>query len=369
MTSPLEPEWPGCRFRANPALELVLFDRLSAAERQSYAALRDEPDFYGLLRSRSGRGGVKSVDRETALLFWTLDAQPGPLPSYLAQVLAGDQPATVARLVADGVLEVERDGVFVSGAPAFADLLPATPLGGGRVAELSAAGLRYGQALVRAGFEEPRGLAERLYAYNRLPPGSKRGEPFPDLDTHWPDWQVPEKTSHWCIWRPRHRPPFATAGRYKLYVSPLPRALGPVLGEIAASLRRHETTELKVGDLLRPDKLVAYFAGFEPLAAAAAELERRLAGLPAQGVPFTAPIDLAGLLSWGFDPPLSAQSAVWQGRESWRFWICNRLARALLDAHRDGAAEPARFALLRLGLEGVEAATWTPGSLRREEMA
>lgn len=358
-----EPDWTGCRFRASPGYELVLFDRLSAEERQRYAALRDEADFYGLLRPLSKSGSVKSVDRETALLFWTLSAQPGPLPSYLWQLHAGDLPAAMARLVADGVLEVERDGAYLSGARAFADLLPAAPAIRERVSELSAAGLRYGERLVLTGLEEPRRLAERLYAYNRLP---GRSESSPDPSSSYPGWLGPEKTAHWRIWRPLRRPPLPGSGRYKLYVSPLPGGLGPALGEIAASLRRHEAMEFKIGSLLRPDKLVAYLPGFEPLAAAAQDLEERLAGLPAHGVPFSAPIDRPGLLSWGFDPPLSAQSALWQGRESWRFWICNRLARALLDACREGSAEPSRFALLRLGLEGIETATWTPGRLCRE---
>lgn len=366
MTSRPEPDWTSCRFRAHPGYELVVFDRLSAAERQRFAALQSEAGFYGLLRPLSADGSVKSVDRETALLFWTLAAQPGPLPSYLSQIHAGDLPAAIARLVADGVLEVERDGRFLSGAEAFAGLLPAVPERPERVAGLSAAGLRYGEALLRTGLEEPRRLAERLYAFNRLPERDGRAA---DAYSPWPGWQGPEETPHWRIWRSVRRPPHSGSAPYKLYVSPLPGHLGPASSEISAALRRHQATEFKIGSPLRPDKLVAYFPGFEPLAAAARDLEGRLAGLPAHGVPFTAAIDRSGLLSWGFDPPLSEQSALWQGRESWRFWICNRLARALLDAHREGSAEPSRFALLRLGLEGIETATWTPERLRREGAA
>src|SRR5215207_7592756 len=96
-------------FRANPSFELVLFDRLEPGERETLAELRKDPDFYGILRPRSGQTaalGVKSVDRETALLFLTL-REPGPLPSYMKTMLGDGALRTVARLVADGILEVE----------------------------------------------------------------------------------------------------------------------------------------------------------------------------------------------------------------------------------------------------------------------
>jgi hypothetical protein len=75
--------------------------------------------------------------------------------------------------------------------------------------------------------------------------------------------------------------------------------------------------QFKIGSdawgLLRPDKIVAYFPDFERLAEAAGGL--------AEG-----------------------------------------LSRALLTAREAGEAEPWRFALDRLRLEGIDTATWTPGS-------
>ena len=59
------------------------FDRAGRLIDEHFAALvRKDPDFYGILRPRPGEAaalGVKSVDRETALLFLTL-REPGPLP-------------------------------------------------------------------------------------------------------------------------------------------------------------------------------------------------------------------------------------------------------------------------------------------------
>jgi hypothetical protein len=89
-------------------------------------------------------------------------------------------------------------------------------------------------------------------------------------------------------------------------------------------------------------------------------LTERLAGTPAQGVPFTSEIGAEGLLSWGVDPPADSQ---WSGRESWRLWLTHRLAVALLSGKKSEApgVEPWRFALERLRLEGVDTDSWTPG--------
>ena len=64
----------------------------------------------------------------------------------------------------------------------------------------------------------------------------------------------------------------------------------------------------------------------------------------------------------GADPPRAAQTPLPQMQESWRLWITNRLARALLAARASPAAEiePWQFALDRVRLEGVDTETWAP---------
>ena len=62
--------------------------------------------------------GVKAVDRDTALLFLTL-REPGPLPSYVRSALGEATGRTIARLIADGVLEAEKDGESVWGPAAL----------------------------------------------------------------------------------------------------------------------------------------------------------------------------------------------------------------------------------------------------------
>jgi hypothetical protein len=91
-------------------------------------------------------------------------------------------------------------------------------------------------------------------------------------------------------------------------------------------------------------------------------LRQKLAGMPAHGVPFSAEIAGDGLLSWGIDPPIEEQSFDVQGGESWRLWVANRLAMALLNAKsgRSVKVEPWQFALERLRLDGVDTETWIP---------
>jgi hypothetical protein len=326
------------------------------------------------------------VDRDTALLFLTL-REPGPLPAYVRR-MSGEAARVAAQLVADGILEIAtgEDG-FVSGAAAFGLLWEEGVEGrGGRLAELSLAALRYGQALAIA---DPLRLSLRLYGFNRRPltPAWKRllpdaaaverhlgiGPGGPHRRLLEQGWSRLSGTSDaWLSWRGRGgNGSGSLSGKgatWKLFISPAPEALTDGFGRILEALAAARVPQFKVGTdaagLLRPDKIVAYFDSFERLAAAADAVTERLAGTPAQGVPFTSEIGGDGLLSWGVDPPTDPSG------ESWRLWLTHRLAVALLagkNAEGSGV-EPWRFALERLRLEGVDTDTWTPvGRLFRED--
>ncbi|MES1243810.1 MAG: hypothetical protein ABUT39_19550 [Acidobacteriota bacterium] len=375
----------GRGFRANPAFELILYDRLPPEERKALAELRRDPDFYGVLRPRDGAAalGVKSVDRETALLFLTL-REPGSLPSYMEALLGEGALGTVSRLVADGILEVEHGGGFVFGAAAL-------PLfsGGGEPGEAGAAGsrlagialaaLRYGQDL---DLDDALALSYRLYGYNRRPltPAWKRRLGDGDAVLAWlglgpggrwrqeleRGWESRGPNDWWLSWHSRSSVNNLTGSgaTWKLYVSPAPEALPESFGAILEALAAARAPQFKVGadawGILRADKIVAYFPSFEGLAAAADALASRLSGMPAQGVPFTSEIGGDGLLSWGVDPPREESTL---GGESWRLWLTHRLARALISAKSMQSAEPWRFALERVRLEGVDTDTWTPGAM------
>jgi hypothetical protein len=381
--------------RANPRYEAVPFDRLAEAEKGALASLAAEPGFYGVLRPRSGRGlGVKAVDCDTALLYLTL-GQPGRLPSYVRATLGEGAARKVAQLVADGILEVERDGAFVCGAAAF-DPGPDAAAGrnGGYLAELSRSALRYAQGLA---IDDPLEISFRLYAYNRRPltpawrrllPAAAAVERFLGIapggaqrEQLAREWTPSTSGNGWLSWRSaRQRAPSSgPAATYKLYVSPRTEGLGETFGEILAALAAVGAAQFKVGadaaGLLRPDKIVAYFPSFERLAEAASGLAERLRGVPAQGVPFTSEIAGDGLLSWGIDPPPGESRLPGAGKESWRLWLTHCLARALLDARtspvsagqNEAAIEPWRFAVERLELDDVDTKTWTPrGGLWRE---
>jgi hypothetical protein len=314
-----------------------------------------------MLRPRPGSGlRPRSADRDTALLFLTL-RDPGPLPAYVRSLLGAGTAAAVARLVADGVLEVEREGELVWGPAA---LEPSQAPARGRLALLSIEALRLAQALPG---NDPRPVAVRLYGYNGRPmtPAWKRRWPSPEvvetrlgiagkLDGRW----IASGRSGWLSWRAREAEAREGGPTWKLYVSPAPEALEGAFGGIVEALARGRAARFKIGPdaagLLRPDKIVAYFPSFERLGEAAGMITERLEGIPAQGVPFTSEIAGDGLLSWGLDPPAAG--------ESWRFRLVHRLAAALLAARVAGAAEPWRAALERVRLEGVDVETWTPGA-------
>lgn len=375
----------GRGYRANPAFELVLFDRLEPREREALAELRKDPDLYGILRPRepSPALGVKSVDRETALLFLTL-REPGPLPSYMKAMLGDGTLRVVARLVADAILEVEEEGRFLSGAAAlglFGERRSGQDGAGGRLADLSLAALRYAQDLAE---DDPLSLSFRLYGYNRRPltPAWKRLLPKGDQVLDWlgigpggpagrhrrlldRSWERTGGSAEWWLsWRSRQDGDLSGGGAtWKLYISPAPEALPESFGDILEALAAARAAQFKVGadalGILRADKIVSYFPSFERLAAAAEALESRLSGIPAQGVPFTSEIGGNGLLSWGVDPP--REEAAFGSGESWRLWLTHRLARALVSARSE--PEPWRFALERVRLEGVDTDTWTAGAL------
>jgi hypothetical protein len=375
-------DWRGRTFRANPGYELVLLDRLPPEERRELGSLADSPDLYGVLRPRPGSPlGPRAVDRDTALLFLTL-AEPGPLPSYLHGALGAEAGRVVARLTADLVLEVERDGAFVSGPAALAPLpaRAAGEAGSGAPSVLAALSLAALRHAARLAVSDPTLLARRLYVYNGLPltPDWKRRLPGPAATGDYLGlgpggahrgllerrWGPPRVSRDWLRWDARGpagaRAELGPGAVYKLYLSPLPGVLPQHFGAILAALAAGRASRFKVGagaaGLLRADKLVAYFGSFEQLAAAAGQLTARLAGMPGQGVPFTAEI-AAPLLSWGVDPPRAGAS---ERERSWRAWLTERLARAILAGRAAGSPEPWRFALERLEADGVDAASWAP---------
>jgi hypothetical protein len=365
-------------FQANPAYELTLYDRLPEAERDLLSELRKSPDFYGVLRPRGdSKLGFKTVNRETALLLLTLP-EPSPLPGYVRAEASAAR--SIAQMVLDGVLAVSRGGPMVSGPAAFELVLgaaePVEPPNA--LAALSRDALRYAQELPIA---EAAVMAMRLYDYGRIARSPAWNRRYPDAESarkawglgaqgdlpperagRWRRCDTPPPNDGWLAWESRDSPPRrAGSPSYKLYVSPHPDYLRDAMEAVsqtgAAAFKAGKT----LSGILRPDKLVAYFDDWKVLEEAAAAIEGRLRGCRPQGVPFSAQLGGSMLLSWGADPPEEAVRPRWMPRESWRLWIVNRLAVALLAAKRTGgcAVEPAEFAVARLRLDGIDTETWT----------
>lgn len=249
----------------------------------------------------------------------------------------------------------------------------------GRTAQLSIAAVAHGHRLLPLGRAR---LADALYRYNTSPlsprwrarlgaPGAvehylgtaglARSRAF---TRHGWDRDAPAAAAPWISWRrPRYFSvrPGDERPVFKLYVSPHVNDTRDAFNVAARCVLDSEALAMKVGrgarGLLRPDKLVAYFADRGTMLDVADVLAGRLAGVRAQGVPFTAGLTPDGLLSCGVDRP-TVRGGVIQA-ESWRLRMSRRLAASLLAEARRGrrrddrAPVAARAVLATLARDGI----------------
>lgn len=163
----------------------------------------------------------------------------------------------------------------------------------------------------------------------------------------------------WLLWRAAAQPI-----KEKLYIALARPALIERLPDIAAIVAQAGASGFKVAasahTLHRLDRCVAYFPDTASRQAAVAGLSPLLAHDPADPVPFTVACNAQARLSWGRDPERG--SDMWRTGRSWRLWLCAVLARALSVAMRAPDAElpPWRFALMRIGLCGLDPDTLSP---------
>jgi hypothetical protein len=367
-------------FRSNPFVELKQLGDLTAEQREPFRELESDPDFFGLFVPKPPLSiNLKSVARQTAELFRILHT-----PSRLDSALIADPESRndVVDLVLDGVLEVAYGDRFICGAEALDALcvLPAEPELRDAAARLSRGALLHAQDLET---NDPQALTAALYLYNRIPLSPFWETRFADANAVIAHlgidsgpvrvmleraWIAADRSSGWLSW-------FSTPAvsrsaddvTYKLYVSPRPERIREAFEAVVRVLSEFPGTQFKIGPhasgLLRPDKLMVYFATRGQLDEAADALRRELGGCEAHGVPFTAGLDDTGLLSWGIDPPENERALRWLGRESWRSWLAQRLGAAMAFAKsRPGpaAVEPWRFALERVRRQGIDVENWTP---------
>jgi hypothetical protein len=254
----------------------------------------------------------------------------------------------------------------------------------GVVARISLDALRYGQEISRLSSDFA-DVASCLYRYNTLPLSTAvaRVLPTPEaldrfLGMSGPESLLPLLRSHWALatsslapgqwygWVSRAVPNSSDVKPliHKLYVSPKWEQLGaairlclPVLLDIGAPAFKWGR---QLTGILRPDKFVIYFQDRDTLVRTARHLQVVLRELPAQGVPFTTEIGGAGLLSWAKDPLPFAGALATNERQSWRQWVCIRLAKSLTaPLISANGVEPWELALAHLHAEGVDPESWT----------
>jgi hypothetical protein len=361
--------------RASAAYRLWSLESLPDRYRRSLEGLGADPStIFGFLVADAGSGlPDKVVDAAGAALFSALQ-HPGRLPPSAHHRLA--------ELVLDGVLEVDSREGFVCGPVAYETLTSepvALSASRDRLSRLSHAALAYAE---RLRLPDVHRVASRLYCYHRIPLSQRwiRAYPGPTavldllrgstLSRHWIALAEGGGTTHWLSWARRDDRRRSRAGQlpYKLYVSPHVDALPDVLPALVEALTAAGASRFKVGadasGLLRPDKIVVYLSDVRKLESVAQAVEAVLDGVPPHGVPFSAELAGDGLLSWGGDPPEDTRPV--GGRaESWRLWVCRRLAEHLAAAqvaplHR---TRPHDFALARLALDGVDVRSFAPANL------
>lgn len=360
--------WLTARLRSSPDFELVPLERLNRAEGERLLELDSSSDLYGLLQPRRN-GQKKIVHRDLALLWLTL-REEGIFPHFARQgrsVVEIERELTA--WVADGTFEIEIAGRWLTGWAAIQALGLQTPDRAELVDRESLLALRYATGLE---VNDAGTLADFLYGFGCLPYSSRWYRLLPGHDEvfeylgrpAFPGWQMrfPRTGYPWFSWH-RSRRDQRAGPIYKLYVSPRPESLSAAFVVLMEVLARSEAFHLKVGgkarSLLRTDKLVIYLDSFEKLAATAALLAPRMAGLPGHPVPFSSRIDEQGLLSWGLDPPRPASPSPRPDR-SWRSWITDRIAMAMVEGRRQAVENLVPWVCWRLEMDGLDTTSWTP---------
>lgn len=371
----------GQTLRSNPRYRFQSLSSLSASELKFLDSNVERGRVSGILIDRTGSGlSIKAISPTTALAFelFSKKVKIGILDDVFKRLSCDE----LIQLVLESVLEIEIDGQFVSGQSVVSIFVTDTAelLGQDSLALLSQSALLHGQRLSIA---DPLTLSARLYFYNRIPLSSQWLLQWPDqiailsyfgIRSRGSDQPCSlqdeflanriDSQSPWISWR--HWNSNVTSSNpksalFKLYVSPVPEDIRKAFEAIVECLPNSKVVSLKIGattvGLLRPDKIVLYFDNYIDLVLFAKKLEPYLDGLKSQGVPFTSQLDKIGLLSWGIDPTRSDTRV---GENSWRQWICNLLAAAIVEAklHKSDTVKPWQYALVKSWLSGVDTRTW-----------
>jgi hypothetical protein len=152
--------------------------------------------------------------------------------------------------------------------------------------------------------------------------------------------------------------------QHKLYVSPTLDDLLPCVEKLLAVLPSTKAHTWKIGrgfpGIVRADKICLYFNEQVDASWAGQMLAKHLDGFNAQGVPFTRRCDRSGLVSEGIDPPNDSDRSRRKAPISWRVWVSQKIAQALLLQMQQSQCPlgAEQYALWTLQILGVDPRVW-----------
>lgn len=289
----------------------------------------------------------------------------------------GHEYDEVAKLVLDGILELQPGGERLSG-PASVPMIVADPNNRLRISEPSRSAIEHASSLRLPAGE----LAARLYRYGTKPVSPRWLRRFPDPDsiathlrfvalTHQPAF----RENGWTVWNTEAQGEWfacarteiwsrSNAGRrlHKLYIAVTPSAVADALDAAMTGILCSEAVAFKIAatprGLLRPDKAVVYCATRDALQRTTAAVSPAVSNAASQPVAFAERSDADPVLWWSSDPaPQGAEVP----QASGRYDVCARVAFSIHCASRASPSDvsPVDFAALRLVLDGWDPQTFS----------
>ncbi|MBL9164740.1 MAG: hypothetical protein JNL18_18575 [Planctomycetaceae bacterium] len=322
---------------------------------------------------------VIALDREVSGLLNRFDSPQRLVDRTSA---ANVTPHGLVQLVLSGALLVEGDNGFVCG-PSAVRLLGLAPR---PVPERPTIVWKHSFNAIRLvahlPINDPSQLAARLYFFNRLPVQPQGvGDDVPStIKKALFDWSSRSGSragfrmrnephdGWWYVLREEpakvDKPSIeASNGTYKCYIGVRAADLLSRLQLLLDAIAATDAPAFKIASnrygIARADKFIVYGRTEKALRQIVDSLHPVVSDIErTQPVPFTSAALDNGSVSWAYDPPIDRFTLSWLDRESWRVWICNRIAVSLQLAKLDKAMEPWQFAMLRLEWDGIDTLHW-----------
>ncbi len=377
-------------FRLNPAFRITPVKTLTGKQKEKFRQVLAGTRPYSLLHC-PGRANftVKAINRPMTEFLLSLrePEKLNRLPRKFRPESGNIKPDLINKLILDDVLEVLREGEFVSGAEGY-NLLNPPPPGmvippdrgnPGHIGRISRMALQFA---LQSNHRSRSSLSSLLYLYNTLPMHRNRREKLPDreavseflgLDREG-RWRGMPSAIHpvdkpddsnvgenlWGWWEIDGKRINTDRNYFKVYISPLPEetpeVFGMVRGKVAASGAHSFRVGITPVSILRPARMEVYFASPEEAGDFAGKMTGVTSEFRGQGVPFTYQFKRNNrLISLGVDPPRENGSGT-----TWRRYITGKLAGIIARYHCSGREDPLEF--IREGMRrwGIDADRWRP---------